>query len=608
MHALVAAAGTARIRFERFGASAVRLYSSRLNELTASDAEVRLGAVYKGGPVVATARGAGRVMAVFGSGVPCLSPRVLDRWLSDVRAGGAGFLDDAPRDLAVIAADPLEGTLFMGTSQGHARLFVAEVAGGLLLSTQMRLLTDALGPDLEVDRTYEDFFLGFGFLPDGKTVYRGVRVLPQGVVQTWPRSRVGTVSSPWSANSEPPDNPSEIRRALYEGFFQALEEQVGTARQHAVLLGGLDSALVLAGLRRLGHKVEAYTFSFGDGRYEQQNAERMASHFGARHHWVAISPETIGTGLERFSELFNQPTAQPHYLLHTWHASRVIASHGHNHIFTGDGCDAHFLGYPTVSRRARVIERIGMIPSPVRRHLLRLASKPIVERRGGHVVRTIRSVLRSQDLPWPARGHLPTQYLDEAALGQLRVSGWTVQEESVRHVRLRLSKGLENLDPVRLAFHGNALTGQSSTKVEGAVSTSGIPQFSPYLHPLLSRVASALPLELLRPSGAIAGSPGKAVLLDMVREYQLLPEFIIQMPKQSPTESPIDQWYAGPLRPLVHRLMEELPFEYERRYIDQILSPKWAEALFRARIGLSPHAFQAIGLLSSYAAFTGRGR
>jgi hypothetical protein len=178
----------------------------------------------------------------------------------------------------------------------------------------------------------------------------------------------------------------------------------------------------------------------------------------------------------------------------------------------------------------------------------------------------------------------------------------------VNQVRLRLAQGLEGVDPVRLAFHGNALTGQSRTKVEGAVAVSGVAQLSPFLHPRLRGWASRLPVELLRPAGSGAGEAGKAILLDTVRERGLLPEVVIDMPKQSPSDSPIDRWYAGPLRPIVHQMLDGLPFEYDRRYVDEILAPKRAEELYRERVSLGHHAFQAIGLLCSYAAFTGRAR
>jgi len=230
-------------------------------------------------------------------------------------------------------------------------------------------------------------------------------------------------------------------------------------------------------------------------------------------------------------------------------------------------------------------------------------STRLADRHLGHVARMARSTLGNLLLPMPERGHLPTRYLDEVALGRLRRGPAPVQTESIEEIRHRLAAPLAGLDPVRLAFHGNALTGQSRVKVDGAVNATGVRQASPYQHPKLQRFVDSLPQQYLRPGDASAGSAGKAVLLEMVRRHRLLPEAIIDMPKQSPAEAPVDEWYAGPLRAEIASLLRHLPFEWDRRFLDALLRDKAAERVYRQRVALSHHAFQAVGLLASYASF-----
>jgi asparagine synthetase B (glutamine-hydrolysing) len=463
-----------------------------------------------------------------------------------------------------------------------------------------------LGPDLALERGYEDFLLGFGFLPDSLTAYSGVRALGAGEVRVLPDGDRGRVTAAPVAIDFDTSDREIVGKALHDAFLAALESQAGDRRRHAVLLGGFDSALVAAGLRRLGHDVDCYTFGFGDDTYEQRDAAATAAAVGARHAWVQFTPEIVGGLLARFDELVNQPGAQPHYQLHTVHASTVIAKDGHTNIFNGDGCDAAFLGYPTVNQRASLVARFGSVPAPVRHGALRVLGYRPVEKHLGHIARVGRSFLGNYDLPEYAQGHLPTRYLDDLALERLRRSGAPAARESVAETRARLAEPVRELDRTRLAFHGNALTGQSKAKVEGAVAVSGLPQFSPFLDPQVKALGAALPTELLRPAGSNARAAGKAVLVDMVREHALLPESVIALPKQSPSDSPIDGWYAGPLRPIVYELLDGLPFAYDRAYVDEILAPKWVEQQFRERVSISHHAFQAIGLLCSYGAFTRR--
>jgi asparagine synthase (glutamine-hydrolysing) len=601
MHVLVAAAGAAVSRFDDLVLAAA--CGTSCTELTVAGGPVRLG-VAGGGAITAGASRDGRAAAVVGSAVLDAGPTIADDVLDAYERAPLGILDDRPDDLVALVADAEAKTLTMAAGAGNHRLFVADLDGGCLVATQLAPLTRALGPDLAVDRSYEDFFLGFGFLPDGRTVYAGVRALGAGEVRVFPSGAPGRVRPRVAAGADIDVNDAPaIGRALHDAFFAALEEQAGPRRRHAVLLGGFDSALVAAGLRRLGHDVDCYTFGFGDPAYEQRNVDVVASAIGAEHRWVRFTPELIGALLEQFDRMINQPGPQPHYQLHTVHASRVIAADGHTHVFTGDGCDAAFLGYPMVNQRARTVARLVSVPAPVLRTAARVLGRRGVERRLGHVARMGRSLVDNLTAAPAARGHLPTRYLDDVAVARVRADS-PPQQESVDTIRDRLAAAVAGLDPTRKAFHGNALTGQSKAKVEGSVATSGVAQFSPFLHPAVKTLASRLPVEALRPSGSRAGAAGKAVLVAMARQYDLLPEAVIAMPKQSPVDSPIDRWYAGPLRPLVMELLSSLPFEYDRAYVDELLAPKWAEEVFRRKVSLGHHAFQAIGLLCSYATFT----
>ena len=116
--------------------------------------------------------------------------------------------------------------------------------------------------------------------------------------------------------------------------------------------------------------------------------------------------------------------------------------------------------------------------------------------------------------------------------------------------------------------------------------------------------ALSLPAEALRPADGSAGM-GKDLLVRMSLELGLLPEVVVRQPKQSPSTSPVDAWYAGPLHDQVLRQLEGLPFAWDRRYVEDLLRPKWAEEQYRRRVSIDRHALRAIGLLMTYAGFTG---
>jgi asparagine synthetase B (glutamine-hydrolysing) len=602
------------------------LFEALCREAAANGAQVRsaavghlhLGAASTGGEAVAFDDTDGRIAAAFGSGVRHAgASRALEGGVPHTVAVRVG--DTTPDRHLVAIAGPGDHLLFRHVTP----------EGGTVVCSQLGVLARALGPSLRLDRSREDVLLGNGFLPDGRTVYVGIDALPPGTATVLgahdldPADRgAGTdtsdgggnggmrsttpapaATSPTADTPPPPANFDAAVEGLHDRFLAAVEEQAGPDRRHAVLLGGIDSALVAACLRRLGHEVHTYTFSFGDTRFEQRNVQALATATGTIPHAVPITADVIMDGLEAFGAVFAQPGPQPHYQVHTLAACRQLRADGFTHVFSGDGADAVLLGYPNVVLRSRIAERLGRVPQPVRGATQRVLATRLAERRLGYVARATRGGLAVRALPAPADGHLPLPVLDAAALARLRTTPTPPQAESVAAVRARLAGGLVGLDPVRLAFDGNAAVGQSRVKVDGAVAATGVAQSSPFRHPEVVRFVGSMPQHFLRGDGEAATSPGKAVMVAMVRRHGLLPDAVIDQPKQSPVDAPIDAWYAGELRPRLEALLDRLPFGWDRRWLDDVLAPKWVEERYRQRVSLAHHTFQVVGMLASYASF-----
>jgi asparagine synthetase B (glutamine-hydrolysing) len=512
------------------------------------------------------------------------------------------FLNEAPDDVVGCVIHHNLG-LVVAAGRGNHKMFIHRVADGeIMASSSLSVLAYALRSTTSIDRSYEDFALGFGFLPGTHTPFSGIASLPAGT--RYVAATAHSESTTTSAIDVPAVTSfSDAIPELHDMFMKAVKEQAGNRTKHAVLLGGFDSMLVAATLRKLGHEVHTYTFSFGDTNFEQKNVAEFVTSLGITHHPVTITPESIAQNLREFGTHFFQVGAQSHYQIHTLIASQHIARDGFEAIFNGDGCDAIFLSYPTVNRRASISLRVARAPRFVKKVALAPLRTTIAERHLGHVGRIIRSVLNNALLPDPARGHLPTQYLDHYALSQLRTGKQPQQSETMLSLRMRLAEPTAQMDGPRRAFHGNGLTAQSKVKVDGAVSATGLPHFSPYLHPELRAFVTSLPIEYLKNQNDSPSANGKELLVAMVREYKLLPDLFIDQPKQSPVDSPVDLWYMTSLKKQILEQMQDLPFEVNTKYLENILRNKRAENWYRSKVSIGHHTMQAIGILASYASF-----
>ncbi len=507
------------------------------------------------------------------------------------------LLDGAPDD--VVAAGVTEEHLVLAAGRGNHRLFIQETPSGRLVSSSLSVL--ARSQSSGIDRSCEDFLLGFSFLPAPRTPYQGIRAVSPGTRVVSQRSEPIV-----PATVETSPAPSSFASAIPElrnRFFSSLEELAAGEKRHAVLLGGFDSMLVAASLRQMGHEVHTYTFSFGNPKYEQRNVSEFVQSQGIIRHPVRITPELIADNLRTFGTWFYQPGALAHYQIHTLIASQQIAADGHRRIFNGDGCDALFLSFPTVNQRAALTRRLEMIPNWGIRVGSSLLRNKVAERQLGHVGRTMRSMLGNFLLDEPARGHLPNRYLDDYALSQLRVVEAPQQTETIDEIRNRLAQDVAGQIGTRRAFHGNGLTGQSKVKVDGSVAATGLPHFTPYTHPMFRSYVSGFPIDFLKKQDSSPGDNGKEVLVAMVREYGILPSVIIQQPKQSPSDSPVDNWYRQELRQDILSQLEDLPFEWNRGYVETVLRAKMTEKWYREKIANNFHTLQVIGLLASYASF-----
>lgn len=504
-----------------------------------------------------------------------------------------------PIPTSTVAIHSDERRTLVGSGDGNVRMFQLRRRDGVVVSSSLPALLSAFDFDVTVDRAFEEFFLGFGFYPYGRTLFENVTTLPRpSILDISTGSLVATSDTPTSVGAEDAISPD-----LIGVMSEVLEEQAGSASHVGVLLGGFDSALVAAILARSGRRVSTFTFAFSSPGYIQNYVDEVVRITGSDHHWVRFDPARIWDGLKNLPLRLNQGSPQPHYQLQTIMAAEEAALAGAEVIFTGDGCDALFAAYPTINTRAATNLTLQRVPRFLRETSLAVLGTPYLENRLGHVARVSRSALRASLLDGYTSQHLPTQYLDEVSLGRLRREMSPLAIESVSETRHRLATGFSGMDPAAIAVNGNAMTGMSQSKVEGAMLRSGRAVLSPYTHPKFRAAVRLLPEHEQRPTGKLRRAEGKPGLQAAAIDANLLSDQIVYQKKQAPTEAPLDDWFMFKLKEEILDHLDHLPFAVNSEYVATLLTPKFAEQFYRNRIAISRHCLQSVGLLVSYASF-----
>jgi asparagine synthase (glutamine-hydrolysing) len=134
---------------------------------------------------------------------------------------------------------------------------------------------------------------------------------------------------------------------LRESFLDTLRQQTAPYDRIGISLsGGLDSAVVAAGVRAVAGSREVHTFSagYGDGDKELVNAETVARELGTIHHPVVLDPEDLPGLLPWIVWHMEEPIGRED-VAYLFVAARE-ASQYVDLIVTGFGFDGLFAGLP----------------------------------------------------------------------------------------------------------------------------------------------------------------------------------------------------------------------------------------------------------------------
>jgi asparagine synthase (glutamine-hydrolysing) len=243
--------------------------------------------------------------------------------------------------------------------------------GSLAFASELKALL-AGGIPAELDPEPLASYLGFGYLPGGRTLIKDVRQLAPGHLLRWSAGRVSI--EPFRDHApRPPVSMGEAEAAaeLRERLTDAVHRQLIADVPVGVLLsGGIDSSTILAlAAAETSGPVHAYTIGFRDedARTEQNPddahfARRVAEHFGADLHEFVVDPEIVDL-LPRVAYHLDQPLGDPAAIL-----TLIISEAARDEctvLLSGQGADELFGGY-----RGHLYDRLGAglarAPRPVR--------------------------------------------------------------------------------------------------------------------------------------------------------------------------------------------------------------------------------------------------
>jgi len=462
---------------------------------------------------------------------------------------------DRPRETLFLARDRL----------GVKPLYYADLPNGkFIFGSELKALL--IHPDVprKIDPTAVEDYFAYGYVPDPKSIFSGVKKLAPGFRLTLKRGVPKCQPEcywdvPFAVDGRMTE--ARAREELLDRLREAVRIRlVADVPLGAFLSGGVDSSAVVAMMAGLSaDPVNTCSISFGDPAFnEARYAERVAERYHTRHRVKQVDPDDFSL-IDRLAGLYDEPyadsSALPTYRVCELARQEVTVA------LSGDGGDENLAGY----RRYRwhtYEERIrSFLPLGIRRPLFGLLGRTYPKADWAPKVFRAKSTFEalardSVEGYFHAVSLLPDSLRQEKIFSagfKRSLQGYQAVEVLRHHAESAPTR--HPLSLVQYLDMKTYLPGDILTKVDRASMAHALEVRVPLLDHKLVEWISGLPPDL-----KLKGREGKYVFKKSMEPH--LPDDILYRPKMG-FAVPLAAWFRGPLK---------------QRIRDTVLGPAMAES------------------------------
>jgi len=427
---------------------------------------------------------------------------------------------------------------------GKKPLYYANTPSGLYFASELKCLRMA-GVPLELDQEALRLYFQFGYIADPYSPFRSVRKLIPGC---WLECSVdGCVQHgrywrlpPFSEENRTGLSEASAGERLRELFDESVRiRMIADVPLGAFLSGGIDSSLVVASMAlQSPEPVKTFSIGFEENEYNELHyAAMVARKYRTEHHEIVVRPDAIALVAklaDHYDEPFADSSAIPTYIVSEFAARYVKVA------LSGDGGDELFAGYPTITQFHR-LAAFDHVPS-IAKKLMRLVAARLPYSAYG------KNFLYAMASSTPLERYFNESYLNYDMRERMLAPEWVLPSDpSILQQMLPDSFPPNRTDTVSQLTYFEAtanLTGDMLVKVDRASMAASLEVRCPLLDHRLAEYACRIPIGWKWQNGV-----GKRILLKALGN-RLPPELLTR--SKMGFGIPIDRWFRGPLRELVH--------------------------------------------------------
>ncbi len=397
--------------------------------------------------------------------------------------------------------DKNKRALFLARDRlGIKPLYYASLNGSLIFASEIKAMLALDGVNKGVDLEALDQYLSFSWVPDPKTILKGIYKLPPGYFLVYKDGDL-FIREYWDLKFDGGilTEKAWIERILDKFGKVTGEHLVSDVPLGVFLSGGIDSSSIVSMMAELMPPSQIKTFSIGFKEKsfdESSDARRIAEYFGTDHHEEILSPNTMLAVFPEILNLLDEPFADssiiPTYLVSKFTRRHVKVALG------GDGGDEFFLGYPSfIAHKLNNI--LGILPCPLRKTPLKVLARlaPIS--------------YNYMSLNFKARRFLKGLDFPEEVRHQVWIGSFTPQEQKRLFLPnegldwnlpslyestiafFRNQEGADALDRAMYLYIKTYMTDDILTKVDRASMANSLEVRAPFLDTEFTEFAASIP-------------------------------------------------------------------------------------------------------------------
>jgi asparagine synthase (glutamine-hydrolysing) len=221
-------------------------------------------------------------------------------------------------------------------------------SGDLVFASELKGLLAHPGVERRLDPQALEDYLALGYVPDPKSIYRGIFKLSPGHWLSWHAGEPEPVPRQYwdvpfnlAADMTADEGAVQLRSLLDRAVAGQMIADVPLG---AFLSGGVDSSAVVASMSRASHQpVRTCSIGFDHGGFDETAyARRVARHLHTQHFEQRVSADDyalLDTLAAVYDEPFSDSSALPTYRVCELARTQVTVA------LSGDGGDENFAGY-----------------------------------------------------------------------------------------------------------------------------------------------------------------------------------------------------------------------------------------------------------------------